>query len=478
MATSFKRKRWREEQRLRVDLNGMTAQLIGDAGLTDADFENLGPRLVEVHEALTKQRRAGTLGFAELPYEKTELRRTLALADQVRGDFDDLVVLGIGGSALGARALYTALKPPGHSTAPAAGGELRLHIADNIDPRWFGALLDRVTIKRTLFNVVSKSGETAETMSQFLIVRDRLLKELGAVEYKRHVVVTTDATGGTLRQIVNDEGFRDLTVPAGVGGRFSVLTAVGLFPAACAGVDVAEMLAGAADMDERCRRGDLRENPALLHATALYLAGEQKGRRIVVMMPYSEALSAMADWFCQLWAESLGKATDLAGARVHAGQTPVRAVGPTDQHSQLQLYIDGPADKVIVFLRVEEHAGELTVPKSYEDLETVSYLGGNRLGALVNMEQQGTELALAKAGRPTSTIICPQVNAFVVGQLFYLLEMEAAIVGGLLKINAFDQPGVEEGKQLTYGLAGRPGYEGKRADVQRWVAHKDARYIV
>jgi len=198
------------------------------------------------------------------------------------------------------------------------------------------------------------------------------------------------------------------------------------------------------------------------------------------------------DWFCELlpalgirrdhmreqawrhWAT----ATDLAGARVHTGQTPVRAVGPTDQHSQLQLYVDGPPDKVVVFLRVEEHANDLVVPKSYEDIEAVAYLGGHGLGALVNMEQQGTELALAKAGRPTSMIVCPRVNAFLVGQLFYLLEMEVAIVGALLGINTFDQPGVEEGKQLTYGLAGRPGYEGKRADVQRWVAQKDPQYLV
>ncbi len=478
MAGAFKRKRWREEQRVRVDLNGMMAHLIGEQGIADAELDELLPRLGEVHAALDKQRRAGSLPFSELPYEKTALKQTLALADEVRGRFDDLVVLGIGGSALGTRALYAALKPPGHATAPISGDDLRLHIADTIDPRWFGGLLERLDLRRTLFNVISRSGDTAETMSQFLIVRDLLLKELGAVDYTQHIVVTTNAAEGTLRQIVNDEGFRDLPVPPNVCGRFSVLTPVGLFPAACAGIDVVELLAGAADMDERCRDGDPRSNPALLQAATLYLARERRGRDIVVMMPYAEGLAAFADWFCELWAESLGKAVDVDGQAIHSGQTPVRAVGPTDQHSQLQLYVEGPADKVVVFIRSEEHGEDLTVPKSYEDLESVSYLGGTTLGALVDMEQQGTEIALAQAGRMTATITCPRLNPFVLGELIYLFEMETAVMGGLLGVNAFDQPGVEEVKQLTYGLAGRPGYEAKRAEVQRWVARKEARYVL
>ncbi len=478
MAGSFKRKRWREEQRVRVDLNGMMAHLIGDDGLREDELEAILPRLSEVHAALDKQRRAGSLAFADLPYEKTALKRTLTLAAEVRGRFDDLVVLGIGGSAFGTRALYAALKPPAHATSPPSGDDLRLHIADTIDPRAFGALLDRLDLRRTLFNVISRSGDTTETMSQFLVVRDRLLKELGAVDYTQHIVVTTNAAEGTLRQIVNDEGFRDLPVSPRVTGRFAVLTPVGLFPAACAGIDVGELLAGAADADERCRQEDPRGNPALLQAATLYLARELQGRDIVVMMPYSDALAPFADWFGELWAESLAKAVDVEGKTVHTGQTPVRAVGPTDQHSQLQLYVDGPADKVVLFIRVEEHRDEVPVPKSYEDLDAVSYLGGSALGALVNMEQQGTEIALAKAGRMTTTISCPRLNAFVLGQLIYLFEVEAAVMGGLLGVDPFDQPGVEEGKHLTYGLAGRAGYEAKRAEVQRWIAKKEARYVL
>lgn len=472
MAVGFKRKRWRDAQRVRVDLNGMMGDLIGEGGLADAEVAALGPRLAEVHEALLRQRRAGTLGFADLPYERRELRRIVRLADAVRGEIEDLVVLGIGSAALGTRALCTAL--------PAAGGSghVRVHVADTIDPEAFGSLLARLDLRRTLFNVISKSGDTPETMSQFLIVRDRLLKELGAVEYARHVVITTDAASGALRQIVNDEGFRSLAMPADVGGRFAVLSSVALFPAACAGIDVAEVLAGAADMAERCWDPSVDANPAFRHAGALFLAGEAHGARIVVIMPYAERLAMLADWFCQLWAESLGKARGESEARVHVGQTPVKAVGPSHQHTQLQLWVDGPRDKALVFIRVEDHGAEVVVPTSYEDLEQVGYLGGHGLGELVNLEQQATELALARAGRPTSTLVCPGINAFVLGQLLYLFEMEAVIIGGLLGVNPFDQPGLEDGKQLTYGLAGRPGYEGRRADVQRWLARKEGRRVL
>jgi len=476
MAAGYRQKKWREAERVRVDVNALLGHAV-DGGIDEAEMAALLPRLGDVLATVDRQRRVGMLAFAELPFAKAELARTMALADEVRGEFDDLVVLGIGGSALGTRVLYQALRPAEHARRASADGEMRVHVADNVDPGAFASLLAGLDPKRTLFNVISKSGDTPETMSQFLIVRDMLLRELGAVEYARHVVVTTDATRGTLRQIVNDEGFRSLAFPADVAGRFSVLSAVSLFPAACAGIDVAEILAGAADMDARCREADPWKNPALLHAGALYLSA-QKGRRLVVLMPYAHPLCALGPWFCQLWAETLGKAHDLDGAIVHRGLTPIAALGPSDQHAQLQLWVEGPDDKTIVFVRIEDHGPDLTVPTSYEDLESVGYLGGIELGALVNMEQQATELALAKARRPSSTIVCPHLHGFALGQILVLLESEAVLLAALLAVNPLDQPGLEECKQLAYGLAGRPGAEARRAEVQRWVAKKETRYVL
>ena len=448
---------------IRLDLNGLLATAVGAEGLAADDLARLEPTLARVRDGLATRRAAGELAFAELPYRRDDVRSVHDAANALATDFDTLVVLGIGGSALGARALIAALGDE------AVG--LDVVVADSIDPDAFGVTLARLDVKRTLFNVVSKSGETAETMAQFLVVRDRLLRELGAVDYKKHIIVTTDAQRGALRQIVNDEGFRALPIPAGVGGRFSVLSPVGLFPAAAAGVDVEELLAGAAHMDERCKAAtSALEDPACVLAAAVATFASERRKPIVVLMPYCERLGCVADWFCQLWAESLGKAGK--------GQTPVRALGAADQHSQLQLWVDGPPDKVVVFVRVEDHGANIDLPTTYQDLESVGYLGGHSLAELLNAEQRATELALAKRGRPSATIVLPALSAFTLGQLLYLFEMATVAAGALLEVDPLGQPGVEEGKHLAYGLMGRPGFEARRAEVEAWAARKDPRYII
>jgi glucose-6-phosphate isomerase len=468
---NYRRRRWRDAMTVRLDLNGLLAAAAGADGLAESDLADLEPMLARVRDDIAGRRTAGTLAFADLPHKRDDVRRVLDLAGEVRGEFDTLVVLGIGGSALGARALLTALAESGQG--------MRVVVADSIDPDAFGPLLASLDLQRTLFNVISKSGETAETMAHFLIVRDRLLRELGAVDYKRHLVVTTDAKQGALRQIVNDEGFRALPIPAGVGGRFSVLTPVGLFPAAAAGIDVEELIAGAGAMDERGRTAtSALADPALALAGAMWVLAERRRKNIIVLMAYCERLVAVGDWFCQLWAESLGKAVALDGRRVEWGQTPVRGVGAADQHSQLQLYVEGPRDKVVVFVRVEDHGAGVDIPASYQDLESVGYLGGHSLGELLNAEQLATELALGKSGRPSATASLPVVNPFTLGQLLYLLEMTTAATGALAGIDPFGQPGVEEGKRLAYGLMGRPGYEAQREEVEAWRTRKDARFVL
>src|SRR5438094_7308474 len=467
---NYRRRRWRESMTVRVDLNGLLAAAVGGSGLAAEELAGLEPELARVRDELAARRAAGTLAFAELPHRFDDARRVLDDAAGVGADIDVLVVLGLGGSALAARALVSAL-----GERP---GSRRVIVADSIDPDDFGALLGQLDARRTLFNVISKSGETAETMAQFLVVRDRLLHELGAVDYKHHLIVTTDAEKGVLRQIVNDEGFRDLPVPDEVGGRFSVLTAVGLFPAAVAGIDVEELLAGAAHADDRGRAAAPLADPALALAGALFLLASRHAKPILVFMAYCERLAETADWFCQLWAESLGQAENLAGRTVEWGQTPVRALGAADQHSQLQLYVEGPRDKVVLFARVEDHGVAVDLPTTYQDLEGVGYLGGHSLGELLNAEQRATELALAKRGRPSATLVLPAVNAFTLGQLLYLLETAAVAVGALAGIDPFGQPGVEEGKRLAYGLMGRPGFEASRVEVEAWLARKDARFIL
>jgi glucose-6-phosphate isomerase len=456
---------------VRLDLNGLLAGTVGAGqGVAPEELEALAPELDQVRRALAQRRAQGGLAFADLPYRRSDLHGIARTGLAVRDRFDTLVVLGIGGSALGAHALSQALgRPDG----------LRVVVSDSIDPGALRTLLGELDLQRTLFNVVSKSGDTAETMARFLIVRDRLMREFGAVDYKDHIIVTTQAQGGSLRQIVNDEGFQSLSVPPDVDGRFSALTAVGLFPAAAAGVDIEELLAGAAMMDERMRAAESPlSDPALALAGAFRVLANARSKHIVVLMTYAEGLAAAGDWFCQLWGESLGKAVDRDGHIVEHGPTAVRARGSADQHSQLQLYLEGPRDKVVLFLRVEDHGEPLDIPVAFQDIEEVGCLGGNSLGSLLNGSQHATELALARRGRPSATLVLPTINAFTLGQLIYLLEMATVNTGWLAGIDPFGQPAIEEAKEFTFGLLGRPGFESRRAEVEAWIAGKDPRFIL
>ncbi|MEW6270231.1 MAG: glucose-6-phosphate isomerase [Thermodesulfobacteriota bacterium] len=470
MAQSSRGRRRQEPELVRIDLNGVFASTIGAAnGIHDDELTALRPRLADAVGSLQNERAQGLHPFLDLPVERESLGDVLTLADQLREEVEHFVLLGTGGSARGARALAAALEL---EVATQGRRRPQLIVADNVDPASFSRLLDELDLSRTVFNVVSKSGETTETLAQFLVVRERLLRELGAVDYVKHILVTTDADGGSLRQIVNDEGFPSTTFPGGVGGRFSALSSVHLLPVALLGIDVEAILDGAAAMDARCRALEPEANPAALLAGVRYLLDVLHGVPTAVVMPYCDRLVPLADWWCQLWAESLGKRVERNGGRLSIGQTPVRAVGAADQHSQMQLYLDGPADKVVTFLRVEDHGLALEIPRSYPDLDDVSYLGGHELGALLDLEQRAMEIALNKRGRPTITIQIPRLTPHTVGQLVYLLEVETALTAALFGVDPYNQPAVEEGKRLTFGAAGKPGYEAEHGEIEQWLAAK------
>jgi glucose-6-phosphate isomerase len=475
MAKGFRGKRKRDDAAVRVDLNGATDALIGaEAGISQAELDALRPRLETAIAELQGERAQGLRPFLELPFQRDELAETLDLAERLRPTADWFVMLGVGGSALGARTLAGAL---GERGARAGAGRSELVVVDNIDPSTLSAVLERIDLRRAIFNVVSRSGETAETMAQFLVVRELLLREFGAVDYIKHLLITTDADSGSMRQIVNDEGFFATAYPSGVPGHFSILTAVHLLPAALLDIDVDSLLAGAAAMAERCSAADPDANPAARLAAARYLLDTLHGVQVAVLMAYSDRLAPLTEWWRQLWAESLGKRAERDGVAIAVGHTPVPALGATDQHSQLQLYLDGPADKVITFLRVEDHGARLEIPRSYPDIDDVAYLGGHSLGELLNIEQRATELALAKRGRPTITIEVPEVSPYCVGQLLYLLEVEAALAAALYGVDPYRQPGVDEVKRLACGLGGKPGFEDERREMERWLGAKQMRYL-
>lgn len=458
---------WQEKMRVGFDFGRMTAGAVGEAdGVSQSELDGLKDKTGKIHAELTEKRRSGKLPFFDLPYQDTEPIKDLA--EELAGDYGEFVLLGIGGSALGPIALHNALNHPHYNLLSwkARGGRPRMFFEDNVDPDRFLATMGMVELKDTVFDVVTKSGGTAETMACFMVARGAVIDALGEAAVREHFVAVTDPDKGNLRKIVNDEGLRALEVPPGVGGRFSVFTPVGLLPAAVSGIDIDELLAGAAYMDRRTSEGELTKNPAYLAAAMQYIADTRKGKRIAVMMPYSSSLLSVADWFRQIWAESIGKRLDLSGNVVHTGQTPVKALGATDQHSQVQLYAEGPNDKTFTFIRVERFAQDGPIPRMYPDIDAVSYLGGASLAGLMNAEQEATETALIKAKRPCARITVPEINAFTLGQLLYMFEVMTAFSGGLYGINPFDQPGVEEGKQLTYAMMGRKGYEDKKKELE------------
>jgi glucose-6-phosphate isomerase len=442
---------------IRFEHAGALARTIGsDAhGLTDRECAALGKETAEIVGRLNAAR--AKTPYRDLPHNKkiSQCDEVLASARAKKGKFDDLVVLGIGGSALGLTALATALCPPYWNLLPREkrGGRPRLWVMDNVDPAEFAALLDIVDTERTLFNVISKSGSTAETMSQFLIALD-LLKDCVGADWKKHLVVTTDAKTGILRPFVQAEGLESFAVPDGVGGRFSVLSPVGLFGAATVGIDVEALLAGAAAMDSRASTAAFDVNPAAQGA-AVQIGLYRKGKPMSVMMPYSAALRDVADWFRQLWAESLGK-TRADGSQV--GPTPINALGVTDQHSQVQLYRDGPNDKVFTVLAVEDFGTEVPIPQPPAGVAGIEYLAGHSMAELMHAEERATVWALARLSqRPTVRLVLERITPHAVGQLLYLLEVQTSIAGEMLGASTYTQPGVEAGKEATRALMSAEG---------------------
>ncbi len=464
--------------RIRLDYNNLMTDRLGAYGISQAGLEAAGKAAVQASQWFHARRAAGKMDFFDLPDTPEHLNSCLKLAAKYKGKFDDLVVLGIGGSALGTTAIHSALNPSTYNLQDkkARRGRPRLWVLDNVDPEKLKAVLALLKAKRTLVNLISKSGATAETSAQFLWIRQWLMKDAGK-NWSKNMVVTTDPAGGILRQIVDREKLSSLDVPSGVGGRFSVLTPVGLFPLAMAGVDIKSLLEGANQMRKMTLNENPWKNPARLYALTQFLL-YQKGCRINVMMSYSDSLYPMTDWFRQLWAESLGKRVNNQNQTVETGPTPVKALGATDQHSQLQLYIEGPRDKAITFLMVEKFRSDITIPRAYPKIADISYLGGKSFGQLLNSEARATALALSKNGRPNCSFLIPEISPRTVGQLVFLLETATAYAGGLFGINPMDQPGVEEGKRYTYGLMGRAGFENRKAEAEKFEAGNSSRYVV
>lgn len=439
---------------LELNFSNMMGEVIGEKGISERQIEGIKAVVYEIDKRIKAKERP-ELAFIDLLEQDTSEIKKIAL--DVRKKNENFIILGIGGSALGPRAILEALSPF-HNLDK----KPRVFVYDNVDPRTLHRILSLTDLKKTAINVITKSGSTAETIASFMILWDKMNSAVS--DPSRNFIATTDPEKGSLRKIANEKGFRTLSIPQGVVGRYSVLSPVGLLLAEVIGIDSGEMFKGARDIHSKCSDAEIWKNPAYLFGTLLYLMEREEKRNINVLIPYADGLKPTAEWFCQLWAESLGKSG--------SGLTPYPSLGTTDQHSQLQLWMEGPEDKVVIFIKIDDYGVDIEIPKVFQDVEGTSYLGGHTLSELIKAEQESTELALSKIKRPNMTINIPKIDAYHMGQLFHFFEMATAFTGFLYGVNPFNQPGVEEGKNFTYGMMGKKGYETKREDVEKARAKK------
>lgn len=433
---------------IELDFSNMMEEVLGEKGISERQIEAMRGSINKAHTAIS-ERRFPELSFIDLISQDTsEIKKA---AKWTRDNSEDFLILGIGGSALGPRSILEALSPF-HNLRK----KPRVFICDNADPQTLENVFSIIDTKKTIVNAITKSGSTAETMASFMFAWNELSKASGD-KAREMFIATTDPEKGNLREIADRFGFRTLSIPAFVGGRYSVLSPVGLLLAEVIGVDCNEMLEGARDIHGRCCEPEVWKNPAYIFGTLLYLMERDEKRGINVLMPYADSLKCLSEWFCQLWAESLGK--------LGFGITPYPSLGTVDQHSQLQLWIDGPDDKVVIFLRTTDYGTDIRIPEIFRDVDGISYLGGHLFSDLMNAEEESTELALSRHKRPNMTISMPSIDPYHMGQIFHFFEIATAFTGFLYGINPFNQPGVEEGKNFTYGMMGKKGFEDKHEEV-------------
>ena len=408
--------------------------------LTQADLRNTFKKNKNSIKDLISLRKSGNIGFTSLPYQLKHLSKINKYGKAMRKRFKTLIHVGIGGSSLGATAICKAL----------GGNKNNIHYIDNVDPDQIFETLALTDLKNTGFYVVTKSGDTIETLTAFSVILKKLTTAFPNT-WKEHLIFSTDPTKGFLREYSDLNKIRSLEIPENVGGRFSALSSVGLFPAAYMGINTILLLKGARLMDAICWKYTT-DNPALIFSLINQILYEKYNRNIICMMPYSKSLEFVADWFIQLWAESLGKKSDIRGKVINTGQTPIKAIGARDQHSILQLLEEGPSDKLIVFLETESFKQDFIIPKINSNHPTCNLIENYKISEIIRYEKKGCEQALTSHDRPNLTIQLDAISEINLGKLLYFFQCATVFSAKLTGINPFDQPGVESSKLITRQL--------------------------
>ena len=440
----------------------MNLKMTGVTGFVNpGELDKMAVMMNAANEVLLSRTGAGSdfLGWLDLPvnYDKEEFARIQAAAKKIQGDSDVLVVIGIGGSYLGARAAIEFCKGQMYNGVREAGIPEVYFVGNNISSAYLNDVVKIIGERDFSVNIISKSGTTTEPAIAFRIFKKLLEEKYGKEGAKGRIYATTDKARGALKALSDAEGHQTFVVPDDVGGRFSVLTAVGLLPIAAAGVDIEVMMKGAQDAREVCKGGDMSTNPSFQYA-ALRNILYRKGKGTEILVNYEPALTMMGEWFKQLYAESEGKD--------HKGIFPTAANFSTDLHSIGQFIQDGTRNLFETVLWVNNSRSEAVIEEAAEDIDGLNYLAGKTVQFVNSKAYQGTLMAHMDGGTPNIIIEIDEADAYHFGYLVYFFEKACGLSGYLLGVNPFDQPGVEAYKKNMFALLGKPGFEERRKELE------------
>lgn len=453
---------------LTLDFTNCLAGTIGAThGLTDAEIDTLVAKFPKHHENIEEVRSSGESGFFELPYQ--DPAPLLDLVKKCKG-FDHLVVLGVGGATIAPYAVFRALITPfwNQLDSKTRGGAPQVHFLQNPDPLAINDLAEALDPKKTLYYLITKSGNTAESNAIYLWLDAFLKKKVGKNALTRHLILATDPGKSPLAELAAKEKCEVVAIPTNLSDRFNVLGHASIFPVALCGLDVSTLLAGAADMDKRCRHPKAMENPAYMHSLIHYLLTRKRRKTIHAMMVFANRLDGFVDWYSHLLSVSLGKMLNKKGKAVHVGPGPAQCLGPSGCYGQMQLYQEGPFDKVTTLVAVSSPAVDAEIPAAPPKVEAISYLGGTTFNTLVDQAYVGAAQVMTSTGRPNLSIILDDVTPATLGGLVYMLQLSTAMSAELYGIDAFNQPGIDLNKQAVFAQLGRPGFEDKAAVLSQY----------
>lgn len=434
----------------------LAATIGAKCGVTNEELKSIEPQLVSAQAAIEKIRtthkaeaHTEDVRFMSLPYQfeadNSVLQKIQHTAKDIQTNYEDVIAIGIGGSYLGIKVLFEALAHPRHNDLPRAERRApRLWFSgENLEPEALVALAQVIDLKKTKIIITSKSGGTTEPSAALMWWQAQLLEAGG--DPTKQIIAITDPTGGALKRVAEKHHWETFAVPSGIGGRWTVLAESTLLFAAILNIDILALLRGAKIMDQTSYT--VENNPALKYAAICYLGQKYHDLNIGVIMPYSSRLKALAEWFVQLLAESLGKAKNRRGEKVNVGRTPLVAVGTTDMHSQTQQHREGRYDKFVTIIEIAAGSIKLSVPDLYHDEPAMHQFANHDFRSLLNAALSANEKALADDGRPSCRLTLPNLEAETLGGLLYFFELATVYEAELLNVNAFDQPGVEAYKK-------------------------------